>query len=59
MIENINGGFIALSIVGVVFLGLQVWWISMTIRNNRNQRVLINPNETEEIKKRLERIFFK
>ena len=59
MMENINGGYVALAVVGLVFLGLQVWWISMTIRNGRNDRVLINQNQTDEIKKRLEKIFAK
>ena len=59
MMENINGGYVALAVVGFVFLGLQVWWISMTIRNGRNGRVLINQNQTDEIKKRLEKIFSK
>ncbi len=59
MNENIDGGFFALLIVGIVFLGLQVWWISMTIRNGRNERVLVSQNQTEDIKKRLEKIFLK
>jgi|TARA_B100001996_G_scaffold310039_1_gene251737 hypothetical protein len=59
MMENINGGYVALVVVGLVFFALQVWWISMTIRNGRNERVLINQNQTDEIKKRLEKIFSK
>ena len=59
MMENINGGYVALVVVGLVFFALQVWWISMTIRNGRNERFLINQNQTEEIKKRLEKIFSK
>ena len=57
--ENINGGYASLAIVGIVFFALQFWWISMTIRNGRNERVLLNQNQTEEIKKRLEKIFSK
>ena len=57
--EDINGGYVALAVVGLVFLVLQVWWISMTIRNGRNERVLINQNQTDEIKKKLEKIFSK
>ena len=56
---NINGGYVALVVVGIVFLGLQFWWISMTIRNNKNEKVLPNQNQTDEIKKRLEKIFSK
>ena len=59
MMENINGGYVALTVVGLVFLALQVWWISMTIRNGRTKRVLTNQNQTGEIKKRLEKIFSK
>ena len=55
--ENINGGYVALVIVGIVFLGLQFGWISMTIKNERNEKVLLNQNQTDEIKKRLEKIF--
>jgi len=55
--ENINGGYVALVVVGIVFLGLQFWWISMTIKNERNEKVLLNQNQTDEIKKRLEKIF--
>ena len=57
--EDINGGYVALAMVGLVFLGLQVWWISMTIRNGRNERVLTYQNQTDEIKKKLEKIFSK
>ena len=59
MMENINGGYVALVVVGLVFFALQVWWISMTLRNGRNERVLINQNQTDEIKKKLEKIFSK
>ena len=55
--ENINGGYVALVVVGIVFLGLQFWWISMTIKNERNEKVVLNQNQTDEIKKRLDKIF--
>ncbi len=55
--ENINGGYVALVVVGIIFLGLQFWWISLTIKNERNEKVLLNQNQTDEIKKRLEKIF--
>ena len=55
--ENINGGYVARVVVGIVFLSLQFWWISMTIKNERNEKVLLNQNQTNEIKKRLEKIF--
>ena len=59
MMDYVNGGYFALAIVGLVFFGLQFWWISMTIRNGRNERVLTNQSQTDEIKKRLEKIFLK
>ena len=55
--ENINGGYVALVVVGIIFLGLQFWWISMTIKNERNEKVVLNQNQTDEIKKRLDKIF--
>ena len=57
--ERLNGGNISLVIVGTIFLGLQIWWLSMTISNGRNKRILINQNQTDEIKKRLEKTFSK
>ena len=59
MMENLNGGYVALAVVGLVFFALQLWWISLTIRNGRSKRVLISQNQTNEIKKRLEKIFSK
>ncbi len=59
MMENINGGYVALAFVGIVFFGLQFWWISMTIRNGKNERALENQNQLKEIKNRLEKIFIK
>ena len=55
--ENINGGYVALVVVGIIFLGLQFWWISMTIKNERNEKVVLNQYQTDEIKKRLDKIF--
>ena len=57
MMDNMNEGYVALGVVGFVFVGLQVWWISLTIKNGRNERVLITQNQTDKIKKRLEKIF--
>ena len=59
MMEQINAGYIALIVVGVLFLGLQVWWIGMTIRDGRNEIVIVNQDQAEKIKKRLEKIFKK
>ncbi len=52
-----NGGYVALAVVGVVFFGLQFWWIGMTFRNARNQRFLVDQKQIEEVKQRLEKIF--
>ncbi len=56
--EHINGGHIALGFVGFLFLVLQVWWISLTLKNGRNERFDVNLNQTNEIKKRLEKLFY-
>ncbi len=58
---EINGGYIALAIVGVVFFCLQFWWISMTIRNGSDRGVFASQRQQklDERKKLLERIFFK
>ena len=55
--DNFNEGYVALVVVGIIFLGLQFWWISLTIKNERNEKVLLNQNQTHEIKKRLEKIY--
>ncbi len=57
MIKNINSGYFALVVVGVIFFALQFWWLSMTIRNGRNQRDELKIYETDDIRKRLEKIF--
>ena len=59
MMESLQGGDVALAFVGAVFLGLQVWWISMTIRNGRVEKDLIRPHHTDEVKQKLEKIFSK
>ena len=48
-----NNGFISLAVVAALFLALQVWWIGMTIRNGRNERVRTNQSQTDEIKKNI------
>ncbi len=62
---ELNAGYIGLGISLVVFLGLQIWWLGMTIKNGRNQtepfelRSQPKLKQTEEIKKQLEKIFSK
>ncbi len=58
-IENMNNGFLALFVVGLLFICLQVWWIGMTINNGRGKNL---PDEGKLIdlrKKQLEKIFNK
>ncbi len=57
MAFNVNVGFIVLIFVGVVFLSLQVWWISMTIRNGRKESSVKPSSSIDEIKYRLEKTF--
>ena len=57
--EKINSGYVALTIVLVASICLQFWWISMTIRNERNEKVFTNWNQTDDIKKRLEKLLTK
>ena len=56
MIEKINSGYLALAIVGSLFFALQIWWLSMTVKNGR---VLQSQDNPEEIKRKLEKIFSK
>ncbi len=59
MMEYIKGGYLDLALVGLIFLALQIWWISMTIRNESNERIRIKQNQTDEIKNQLEKLFRK
>ena len=54
---EVRPGTIPLATLGIIFAGLQLWWIGMTIRNDKNEKLLINQHQTAEIKKRLEKIF--
>ena len=55
--DRLNTGFIALGTVGILFLGLQIWWISMTIGNTRNKSNSSDQSRIDQIKDRLERSF--
>ena len=55
--EKLNSGYIALAFVLLIFLGLQVWWISMTIRNEKNSPPFSYDKQIDEIKQSLEKIF--
>ena len=58
-------GTIELVILGFAFLGLQAWWISMTIKNGRTGEVdkwgqrstSTKEEEIERAKRRLENLF--
>ena len=43
-------------LVGIIFIGLQLWWIGMTIRNGK-VRVSTNESQIDEMKKKFEKIF--
>jgi len=55
MIENLNWGYIQLGLVALAFGGLQVWWISSTLR----KRELAKPLSEGAFRKALERIWAK
>ena len=55
MIEHLNWGYIQLGLVALVFGGLQIWWISSTLR----KRDLARPWSEGEFRKTLERIWVK
>jgi len=55
MIENLNWGYIQLGLVALAFGGLQVWWISSTLR----KRELSKPLSEGAFRKALERIWAK
>jgi hypothetical protein len=55
VMENLNWGYIQLGLVALAFGGLQVWWISSTMR----KRDLARPLSEGEFRKALERIMEK
>ena len=55
MMKNLNWGYIQLGLVVLVFGGLQVWWISSTLR----KRELAKPLSEAAFRKTLERIWAK
>lgn len=55
MMENLNWGSIQLGLVALAFGGLQVWWISSTLR----KRELAKPLSEDAFRKALERIWAK
>ena len=53
--DDLNWGYIQLGLVALAFGGLQVWWISSTLR----KRDLARPLGEGEFRKALERIWAK
>lgn len=53
--EHLSWGTLQLGLVAVVSGGLQVWWISSTLR----KRDLARPMNEDEFRKALERIWAK
>lgn len=55
MMEHLNWGYIQLGLLAIAFGGLQVWWISSTLRT----RSLAKPLSAKGFRRSLERIFAK
>jgi hypothetical protein len=55
LMDHLNLGFLQLGLVALAFAGLQVWWISTTIR----KRDLARPLSEREFRRSLERIWAK
>ncbi|HJN36475.1 MAG TPA: hypothetical protein QF626_08180 [Prochlorococcaceae cyanobacterium Fu_MAG_50] len=57
--DHLNGGYMSLAITGFLFMGLQVLWISMVLRGQKNQKRqrYARPMSTAEFKRSLERIW--
>jgi hypothetical protein len=51
--DQLNVGYLQLGLVALRFGGLQIWWISSTIRGRRRAR----PMNQQEFKRSLERIW--
>ena len=52
-LEQLNWGYVQLGLVALVFGGLQIWWISSTLRGRR----LARPITEQEFRRSLERIW--
>ena len=55
MMEHLNWGYIQLGLLAIAFGGLQVWWITSTLRT----RALAKPLSAKGFRRSLERIFEK
>ena len=52
-LEQLNWGYVQLGLFALVFGGLQIWWISSTLRGRR----LARPITEQEFRRSLERIW--
>jgi hypothetical protein len=55
VIEHLNSNYLQLGLFVLIFSGLQVWWISTTLR----KRDLARPMSEGEFRKTLEQIWAK
>ena len=53
--EHLNWGYLQLGLFALAFGGLQIWWISSTLR----KRDLARPMNESEFRRSLERIWAK
>lgn len=51
--EHLNAGYLQLGLFALVFGGLQIWWLSSTLRGRR----LARPMSEQEFRRSLERIW--
>ncbi len=55
VMDHLNSGYLQLGLFALVFGGLQIWWISSTLR----KRDLARPMSEGEFRRSLERIWAK
>jgi hypothetical protein len=53
VVDSLNWGYVQLGLFALAFAGLQVWWISSTLRGRR----LARPMNEQEFKQSLEMIW--
>jgi hypothetical protein len=53
VVDSLNWGYVQLGLFALAFGGLQIWWISSTLRGRRRAR----PMNQQEFRRSLERIW--
>ena len=53
VVDSLNWAYLQLGLFALAFAGLQIWWISSTLRGRRRAR----PMNQQEFKRSLERIW--